>query len=141
METNGYVARRAGASLVPYSFSRKALRANDVAFDIMFNGMCHFDIHQINEDWGPSFLPMVPGHEIVDVVTAVGSSTSKLKADACIGVGTFIESCRTCGCCPSGEEQYRVTGDTPTYNGLERDGTTVIRIHTNPLVAAPDSQS
>jgi uncharacterized zinc-type alcohol dehydrogenase-like protein len=125
METRGYVAHHAGASLEPFSFSRRDLRPHDVAFDVLFSGVCHSDIHQINEDWGPSIFPMVPGHEIVGVVTAVGESTSKFNAGDRIGVGTFVDSCRTCAYCETGDEQYCVEGDTPTYNGLERDGTTI----------------
>ena len=125
METRGYVAHHAGAVLVPYSFSRRELRAHDVALDVLFCGVCHSDIHQVNEDWGPSIFPMVPGHEIVGVVTAIGPSATKFQVGDRIGVGTFVDSCRSCEYCLSGEQQYCVTGDTPTYNGLERDGSTI----------------
>ncbi len=125
MEARGFVAHHAGASLVPFSFSRRSLREQDVAFDVLFSGICHSDIHQINEDWGPSIFPMVPGHEIVGVVTALGPSVSRFKVGDRIGVGTFVDSCRTCEYCLKGDEQYCVTGDTPTYNGYERDGTTI----------------
>jgi uncharacterized zinc-type alcohol dehydrogenase-like protein len=125
MEVHGYVAHNAGDTLVPYTFSRRELREHDVAFDILFSGICHSDIHQVNEDWGPSIFPMVPGHEIVGIVTAVGSSATKFHVGDRIGVGTFVDSCRTCEYCLAGDEQYCTTGDTPTYNGLERDGTTI----------------
>lgn len=125
MDARGFAAHHAGASLVPFSFSRRSLREQDVAFDVLFSGICHSDIHQIKEDWGPSIFPMVPGHEIVGVVTALGSSVSRFKVGDRIGVGTFVDSCRTCEYCLRGDEQYCVTGDTPTYNGYERDGTTI----------------
>jgi len=125
METRGYVAKHAGANLEPFSFSRRELRPHDVAFNVLFSGVCHSDIHQINEDWGPSLFPTVPGHEIVGVVTAVGASTTKFHVGDRVGVGTFVDSCRSCAYCRKGEEQYCVEGDTPTYNGLERDGTTI----------------
>ncbi len=125
MEARGYVAHHAGASLVPFTFSRRELRDHDVAFDVLFSGVCHSDIHQVNEDWGPSIFPMVPGHEIVGVVTARGSSATKFQIGDRIGVGTFVDSCRACEYCRRGEQQYCVESDTPTYNGLERDGTTI----------------
>jgi len=125
MEARGYAAHNAGAILAPFSFSRRDLRDHDVALDVLFCGVCHSDIHQVNEDWGPSIFPMVPGHEIVGVVTELGPSVKRFKVGDRIGVGTFVDSCRNCEYCLSGEEQYCVTGDTPTYNGLERDGTTI----------------
>jgi alcohol dehydrogenase (NADP+) len=125
METRGYAALHAGAKLEPFTFSRRELREKDVAFDILFSGVCHSDIHQVDEDWGPSIFPMVPGHEIVGVVTALGSSATKFQIGERIGVGTFVDSCRQCEYCQRGEQQYCVESDTPTYNGLERDGTTI----------------
>ncbi|MHB8379293.1 MAG: NAD(P)-dependent alcohol dehydrogenase [Acidimicrobiales bacterium] len=125
METRGYAALGAKESLVPYTFSRRDLRPRDVAFDVLFSGICHSDIHQIDEDWGPSIFPMVPGHEIVGVVTDAGSEATNFKVGDRIGVGTFVDSCRECEYCGRGEQQYCVTSDTPTYNGYERDGTTV----------------
>ncbi|MFZ0767589.1 MAG: alcohol dehydrogenase catalytic domain-containing protein, partial [Acidimicrobiales bacterium] len=102
MEARGYAAHHAGASLVPFTFSRRDLRDNDVAFDVLFSGVCHSDIHQVNEDWGPSIFPMVPGHEIVGIVTALGSSATKFKVGDLVGVGTFVDSCRKCEYCLRG---------------------------------------
>ena len=68
---------------------------------------------------------MVPGHEIVGVVTAVGSEATKFQVGSRIGVGTFVDSCRECDYCLRGEQQYCVESDTPTYNGYERDGATI----------------
>ena len=125
METRGYAALHAKDSLVPFSFSRRDMRPHDVAFDVVYSGVCHSDIHQVDEDWGPSVFPMVPGHEIVGVVTAVGSQATKFQVGSRIGVGTFVDSCRECDYCLRGEQQYCVESDTPTYNGYERDGTTI----------------
>jgi uncharacterized zinc-type alcohol dehydrogenase-like protein len=125
MQVQGYAALGAKETLVPFAFDRRELRPHDVAFDILFSGICHSDIHQVDEDWGPSIFPMVPGHEIVGVVTALGTEATKFQVGARIGVGTFVDSCRECEYCRRGEEQYCRTGDTPTYNGYERDGTTI----------------
>jgi alcohol dehydrogenase (NADP+) len=125
METRGYAAHHAAAQLVPFTFSRRDLGKHDVAFDVLYSGVCHSDIHQVDEDWGPSIFPMVPGHEVVGVVTALGSSATKFKIGDRIGVGTFVDSCRACEYCLRGDQQYCVEGATPTYNGFERDGTTI----------------
>jgi uncharacterized zinc-type alcohol dehydrogenase-like protein len=68
---------------------------------------------------------MVPGHEIVGVVTEVGSSVVKFQVGDRIGVGVFIDSCRECRNCAAGLEQYCAQGMTGTYNGYERDGKTI----------------
>lgn len=118
-------ALSAKAPLVPFEFERRALGSNDVALDIAFAGICHSDIHQVREEWGPSLFPMVPGHEIAGVVTAVGSSVTKFVIGDAIGVGVFIDSCRTCKNFKDGLQQYCENGMTGTYNTLERDGKTV----------------
>lgn len=125
MKTRGYFAQSAKTDLVPYEFSRRELRDHDVALDIDFAGICHSDIHQVNEEWGPSIFPMVPGHEIVGTVSAIGPSVSKFEVGQRIGVGVYVDSCRECEYCRAGLQQYCSDGMTPTYNGYERDGSTV----------------
>jgi len=124
MNARGLVALSKNAALTPYTFTRRDLLPNDVAIDIKYAGICHSDIHQVKEEWGGSRFPMVPGHEIAGVVSAIGSSVSKFAIGDLIGVGVFIDSCRECASCKKGLEQYCENGMTPTYNGLERDGVT-----------------
>jgi len=125
METRGYAALESNAPLQPYSFQRRDLRNGDIAFDIKYSGICHSDIHQAREEWGAAIFPMVPGHEIVGIVTAVGAGVTKFAIGDQVGVGVFIDSCRTCENCLAGQQQYCLEGMTGTYNGYERDGKTV----------------
>ena len=125
MTTRGYAALSAKAPLEPFTFQRRELRARDVAFDIAYAGICHSDIHQAREEWGQALFPMVPGHEIVGTVTAIGAEVTKFKIGQRIGVGVFIDSCRTCANCSRGLQQYCYEGMTGTYNGYERDKTTI----------------
>jgi len=125
MQSKGYAVLEASKPLVPFSFSRRELRPSDVALDIEFAGICHSDIHQAREEWGPAIFPMVPGHEIAGVVTSIGSAVTKFKVGDRIGVGVFVDSCRNCSSCKAGLEQYCTDGMTGTYNGYERDGKTV----------------
>ncbi len=125
MNTRGYVAHAASTDLVPFEFNRRDLRPGDVAVDVLFAGICHSDIHQVREEWGPSLFPMVPGHEIIGVVSAVGSGVTRFSVGERIGVGVFVDSCRECENCLAGLQQYCTQGMTPTYNGLERDRTTI----------------
>ncbi len=124
MNVRGLAALTKSAPLTPYSFTRRDLLPNDVAIAIKYAGICHSDIHQVREEWGGALFPMVPGHEISGVVSAVGSSVTKFAVGDLIGVGVFIDSCRNCSSCKQGLEQYCENGMTPTYNGFERDGVT-----------------
>lgn len=125
MKTRGYAALSAKAPLEPFEFDRRDLGAHDIALEIAYAGICHSDIHQVAEEWGPALFPMVPGHEIAGVVTSTGSAVTKFKSGDKIGVGVFIDSCRTCTSCVRGLQQYCVEGMTGTYNGYERDGKTI----------------
>ena len=125
MKSRGLAAITPNALLAPYEFERRELSPEDVVLDIAFAGICHSDIHQVRQEWGPAIFPMVPGHEIAGVVTAVGDSVTKFAVGDLIGVGVFIDSCRVCASCLQGLQQYCVEGMTGTYNTLERDGSTV----------------
>lgn len=125
METRGYAVLEASAPLQPFTFERRALRDGDIAFDISYSGICHSDIHQAREEWGSAIFPMVPGHEIVGVVSAIGPAVTKFAVGDRVGVGVFIDSCGICVNCESGAQQYCLEGMTGTYNGYERDGKTV----------------
>jgi uncharacterized zinc-type alcohol dehydrogenase-like protein len=125
MKVRGLAALEANGQLTPFEFERRELRRSDVAFKVTYAGICHSDIHQVREEWGPAIFPMVPGHEIVGEVTAVGDSVTKFKIGDRIGVGVFVDSCRTCANCKAGLQQYCDEGMTGTYNGYERDGKTV----------------
>ena len=125
MISKGYAVKSAKAPLEQFSFERRDLGSKDIALDIHYAGICHSDIHQAREEWGPAIFPMVPGHEIAGKVTAVGSDVNKFKVGDLIGVGVFVDSCRKCDSCKAGLEQYCVEGMTGTYNTYERDGKTV----------------
>jgi uncharacterized zinc-type alcohol dehydrogenase-like protein len=96
---------------------------NDVAIDIAYAGICHTDVHQIDEAWGGGIFPMVPGHEITGVVQAVGPGVTKFRVGDRVGVGTYIDSCRECENCVGGFEVYCTGpgGVTPTYNSRDRN--------------------
>jgi uncharacterized zinc-type alcohol dehydrogenase-like protein len=122
-QASGYAAQSAKAPLGPFSFDRRETREHDVVIDIKFCGICHSDVHQARDEWGGSIFPMVPGHEIAGVVTAVGSGVTKYKVGDQVGVGCFVDSCRQCVECVEGENNYCLVGVNATYNGREKDGT------------------
>lgn len=120
----GYAAQTKETSLAPWDFERRELGPHDVQFDITHCGVCHSDLHQIRDEWGGGIFPMVPGHEIVGKVVAVGSHVTKFKTGDLAGTGCMVDSCRKCDSCQQGLEQYCTNGNTMTYNGLEQDGKT-----------------
>src|SRR5580692_3299930 len=104
--TKGYAAATVGAPLAPFSFERREPRADDVVIDIKYCGVCHSDVHQVRDEWGGSIFPMVPGHEIAGIVTAVGSKVKKFRIGDRVGVGCFVDTCGVCPECKKGLEQY-----------------------------------
>ena len=121
--TQGYAAQTKTSPLAPFSFERRDLKPADVRIEILYCGVCHSDIHQARDEWGGSIFPMVPGHEIVGRVSAVGSAVKKFKVGDLAGVGCMVDSCRTCVSCQASEEQYCDNSQTVwTYNGRDKDG-------------------
>lgn len=120
-----YAALDEKSPLQPYAFERRDLGTGDVQVNILFCGVCHSDIHQARNEWGGSMYPMVPGHEIIGEVVAVGSGVSKFSKGDLVGVGVMVDSCGICKNCNRQMEQYCEEGMTGTYNAIERDGKTV----------------
>ncbi len=122
--SNGYAALDAQSSLAPFSFNRREPGATEIAVEVLYCGVCHSALHLVRNEWGNSIYPMVPGHEIVGRVVAVGSKVTKFKAGGIAAIGVIVDSCRQCSPCKNGEEQYCDEGATLTYAAKDRvDGT------------------
>lgn len=106
--------------LRPMRFERRDLRADDVAIRITYAGICHSDLHQCRNDWHNSQFPVVPGHEIVGVVTAIGPEVSSYRAGDTVAVGTVVDSCLNCRECDDGWEQWCLNGSVFTYNSVDK---------------------
>ncbi|XP_047049930.1 probable cinnamyl alcohol dehydrogenase 8C, partial [Lolium rigidum] len=116
----GWAARDASGVLSPFDFSRRAQKDDDVTIKVLYCGICHTDLYTIKNEWGTAMYPVVPGHEILGVVTSVGSGVTKFKAGETVGVGYFLGSCRSCECCGNGYENY-CSGMVLTSNGIDRE--------------------
>lgn len=116
-----FAALSATTPLVPHEIPRREPGPKDVVIDIQYCGVCHSDIHQVRDEWGRSLFPMVPGHEIVGRVTAVGAEVKGFKAGDLAGVGCMVDSCRTCPSCQRDLEQFCVAGCAWSYNSTEMD--------------------
>ena len=123
--TRAFAATASDAPLTPYSFDRRDPGPDDVAIAIKFAGICHSDVHVVHNDLGSTRYPIVPGHEIAGVVTAVGANVTRFKEGDRVGVGCMVDSCRTCVSCREGEEQYCVPGMTQTYGSPDPKGAEV----------------
>jgi uncharacterized zinc-type alcohol dehydrogenase-like protein len=121
LPAKGYAAQSASAELAPWNFERRPVGHHDVLIGIKYCGVCHSDIHFVKNDWGFSLYPMVPGHEIVGMITAVGDHVKKFKEGDTVGVGCLVDSCRVCDNCNEGLQQYCLNGATFTYSGIEKE--------------------
>jgi len=121
-KVNAYATPAATEVLGPLTIERRTPGPHDVQIEILYCGVCHSDIHQAKNEWGNSIYPMVPGHEIVGRVTAVGDHVKSFKIGDLAGVGCLVDSCQTCSQCKAGEEQFCENGSTGTYNSLDKNG-------------------
>lgn len=124
IKVNGYAATSKTASLEPFTFERRDPLAQDVVIEILHCGVCHSDIHSVRNEWHATKYPIVPGHEIIGRVSAIGSKVSKYKVGELVGVGCLVDSCKHCAACDDGLEQYCDNGFTGTYNGADKIGGT-----------------
>ena len=115
---SGYAALERRGALMPFSFERRTPRPHDVAFDILYCGICHSDLHSV-EHWGQAF-PLVPGHEMVGRVTTVGDKVERFKADDIVALSVIVDSCRHCDPCRREMETYCLEMPTSTYDGVDR---------------------
>lgn len=120
--TKAYGAQSATTPVVPLTIERRNPKPHDVQLEIKYCGVCHSDLHTARNEWGMTKYPVVPGHEIVGVVTAVGSHVKKFKVGDIAGIGCLVDSCRECNNCKEGLEQYCTNGFVGTYGGMEKDG-------------------
>ncbi len=114
---NAYATASPQSPFEKTTIVRRDLKPADVLIDIKFAGICHSDIHTARGEWGETAYPLVPGHEIAGIVSAVGSDVSKYAVGDRVGVGCMVDSCRECAHCKAGEEQYCLKGNVGTYGG------------------------
>ncbi|MGN8246107.1 NAD(P)-dependent alcohol dehydrogenase [Cellulomonas soli] len=136
---HAFGAREAGAPFEPVTVERRDVGPHDVKLDIEFCGICHSDIHFADGDFGPlPISPLVPGHEIVGVVTEVGDAVRKHRVGDRVGIGCMVNSCRECENCLQGEEQYCLKGHTLVFGNIDRDRSVTQGGYSEMIVANED---
>ncbi|TDK44245.1 NAD(P)-dependent alcohol dehydrogenase [Algoriphagus formosus] len=120
-----FAAEKADQPLGPFDLQRRTPGPSDVEIEILYCGVCHSDIHTARNEWGGTIYPVVPGHEIVGKVTAIGSDVKNHKVGDTVGVGCMVDSCGTCGNCEEDLEQFCEKGMSGTYSSYLQDKKTV----------------
>ncbi|GAB3639610.1 NAD(P)-dependent alcohol dehydrogenase [Spirosoma arcticum] len=133
-----YAALEAGQPLLPYQYTPKTLSASDVEIKITHCGMCHTDLHLVNNDFGISAFPLVPGHEIVGIVSQLGAAVTDLTVGQRVGVGWLAGADFTCDQCQSGQDNLCVNGQ-PTCLGREGGYAQYIRVDSRLTFPIPDA--
>jgi len=123
LTVNAYAAPSATEPLVKTTIERRDVGPHDVLIEIKYSGICHSDIHTVRGEWGQIAYPQVVGHEIVGVVSEVGSDVTLHRVGDRVGVGCMVNSCRECANCIAGKQNYCLKGNTGTYAATDVDGT------------------
>ena len=135
--TKAYGATAPDSGVGPMQITRRGLRHDDVLIEISHCGICHSDLHSARNDWGFTTYPIVPGHEIVGTVSAVGDSVTRHKIGDRVAIGCMVDACMECRHCEADLEQYCLDGgNTGTYNGIDRhDGSLTFGGYSERIVA------
>src|SRR2546426_7811556 len=123
-KTPAFGARTPKAPVASMTIERRDPGPHDVEIEILYCGICHSDLHKVNDDWGNTHFPVVPGHEIVGRVVSEGGSASRFREGDLVGVGCIVDSCRACQECRAGHEMFCEKGVTFTFDSLEPGGKT-----------------
>jgi len=138
MPIQAYAALNKGQPLESFSYEPKPLAPHDVEVKISHCGICHSDLHLVNNDWGMSSYPLVPGHEITGTVSQVGSAVTQYKPGQRVGIGWQADSCGECEWCAGGEENLCARA-APTCVGRHGGFASHIRVHSRFAIPIPDA--
>ncbi len=145
-DIQAFAAHAAGAQLLPFRYSPGELRPYDVEVRVSHCGVCHSDVHLIDNDWGISRYPLVPGHEIVGTVTALGAAVhghtgtlpGALTLGQRVGIGWQADSCHICEFCRAGEEHLCAKA-VPTCVGRHGGFAESVRVNSRFVIPIPDA--
>ncbi len=136
IKAHGYAAHSATTTPIPFAYENRDPGPKDVHITIDFCGICHSDIHQARNEWSNAMYPMVPGHEIVGTVKAIGAEVTKFKVGDRAAIGCMVDSCRVCASCKAGEENYCDNYATVlTYNSKDKQGNLTFGGYADNIVA------
>lgn len=102
---HGWAAKGKGEALELMAFDPGPLLPGQVQVRVESCGICHSDLSMLDNEWGTSSYPLVPGHEVIGIVEALGDQTKGLSIGDRVGLGWFSGSCMSCPSCLSGKHQ------------------------------------
>lgn len=114
--TNGLAAIEPGGTLQPITYEVSAPGAKEVIVDVEYCGICHSDLSMVDNDWGITQYPLVPGHEIIGKIAAMGDGVHHVRIGDSVGIGWHCGYCNECACCNSGDQNLCATAQ-PTIVG------------------------
>lgn len=132
-----YAAQEKGGKLEPFDYDPGILADEDVEIAVEYCGICHSDLSMLDNDWGLTTYPFVPGHEVVGTIAALGAKVKELKLGQRVGLGWFSRSCSTCETCMSGDQNLCATAEG-TIVGRHGGFAERVRAHHSWLVPLPD---
>lgn len=145
-KASGWAARDTCGVLSPFDFYRRATGEKDVTIKVLYCGICRSDLHMLKNDWGISTYPLIPGHEVIGVVTEVGSKVEKFKVGDKVGAGFLVGSCHSCHNCANNLENYcpkliGIDSGVEYYDGMKTYGgySDIIVVDEHFTVRIPDS--
>lgn len=134
----GYAATEPGSSLSQIEFEPAPLGPDDVEISVEYCGICHSDLSMLENDWGISEFPLVPGHEVVGKIVALGDTVTHLSVGQTVGLGWYTRSCGTCPLCNDGDHNLCATAEQ-TIVGRQGGFADKVRCHKGWAVPLPDS--
>jgi uncharacterized zinc-type alcohol dehydrogenase-like protein len=132
-----YAALEQGSKLEPFEYDPGSLKSNEVEIDVKHCGICHSDLSMLNNAWGFTQYPFVPGHEVAGVVSQVGESVTTLKAGDKVGLGWHSGYCMTCPSCLNGDHNMCANQEATVvgrYGGFAEK----VRAQSESVVLLPD---
>ncbi|TLM79029.1 NADPH-dependent aldehyde reductase Ahr [Microbulbifer harenosus] len=134
---NAYAADSAGAELKPFSYDPGSLPPGQVEIAVEYCGLCHSDVSVVNDEWGMTAFPVVPGHEVVGRIAALGDGVSHLKKDQRVGLGWHAGFCGHCGECDTGNQNL-CSQAQPTIIGHHGGFADRVRASASSVVPIPE---
>ncbi len=136
-KVKAYAALSAGALLESFEYSQGELQAEDVEIKVHYCGICHSDLSMINNEWGMSAYPLVPGHEVAGEIVALGKKVTHLKVGQKIGLGWYSKSCMVCEFCMDGDHNL-CSNNESTIAGRHGGFADRVRCHFSWAIPIPD---
>ncbi len=134
---NAYAAHESGGKLVPFEYDPGELKSDEIEIDVTFCGICHSDLSMINNEWGMSQYPLVPGHEVVGTVSQIGSSVKGFEIGQNVGLGWHSGYCNECDYCFSGDNNLCASGQG-TIVGRHGGFAEKVRAQARSVITIPD---